>query len=133
MLTVIECFSDQTPLHRHIRDIARQRQRLINGPGRRTVIDDHIRCAGSQRDAIVFLSGQITKATAQVTHHDVMRRNYESEVAQANAIARRSLAGDRDVWVSDYQLLHQGNQTRHAKNYEARSFLFTSDAKASWA
>src|SRR3954471_10279391 len=62
-----------------------------------------------------------------------MRRNYESEVAQANAIARRSLAGDRNVWVSDYQLLRQRNQTRHTKNYEPRSLRFTSGAKASRA
>ena len=67
------------------------------------MIKYYILRSGTDSDAVVFLRGEIAETAAQITHYDIMRCDYESEVAKTNAFAGRRLAGDRDLGILNDQ------------------------------
>src|SRR6185369_7565554 len=94
------------------------------------MIHYYISRPGSQCDAVIFLACQIAEPAAEVTHDDIIRRDHERVIAEADAIARRRLARDGDVGIFNNQFSRQRDQAGNAKDNDAGTLGFASGAEA---
>ena len=63
----------------------------------------------------------VAEAAAQVTHDHVRGvANLEREIPERDAVARRGLAGDREVRLVQHQLAFQRNRAGNAEHYRPR-------------
>src|ERR1017187_2633748 len=75
--------------------------RLVNRPTDRAMINDRVRGI-SQPDSIHRLLARVAETTAHETHDDIIATAHpRAPVREANALARRGLAGHGQIAVAD--------------------------------
>src|SRR5436190_1861535 len=133
VFALIERLADEAPLDAQVGVHSGSRKAFIDRPGRRTVIENAVVRAVQQVDAVGFLARLIAEATAEVTHHDIVRGDPKRRVTQAHAIARRALAGNREERFRDIDRPLERDGAGHAKEHDARTIGLTGGAKTAGA
>ena len=101
---VIQALADDAPLYGDVCDAgAGDRERLVDGPACRAMVDDDIAAAGADGDGVDLFLHRVTWAHAQVADDDIVGFHGEAVVSAAAPSSGGGLAGDRDKGLRDAQ------------------------------
>ena len=119
------------PLVRRLAGEARAggRQVLVDGPGHRAMIDDHV-VRALRRERIRLAAAALrrvgrARAHANVLQHHVVRRDVDAGANQRDAGRRRGLAGDGEERLGDLDLaLREVDDAADFEHDDARAIRF---------
>ncbi len=124
----IEALANDRPLEREVL-VGVERGALVGAPRRGAVVDDHVGVVLAAQ-CVVLDVRLVAHAEAQEAHHHLLHAVEKDRiVAQADAVARGALAGDRDVAVANVQRLFEADGASDREEDDARVLLFERPAQ----
>ena len=114
VLGVVEALAEDAPLHREVLVVV-ERGAFVHRPAHRAVVEDDVGVVAAP-DA-VFLAGHlVAQAEAHEADDHVVGVVLDAVVGQADAVARRRLAGDGDVALGDGQAALELDDAGHVED-----------------
>ena len=117
----VEGFRDQAPLDGDVGHVAAQREALVHRPAGRAVVEDHPAGPASHADAVDLRAGDVAGPEAQVAHDHVVRLDLDRLSPEADAVAGRRLAGDRQEGLRDHDCSRSVTSPPDPEDHRARA------------
>ena len=111
VIASVQRFADDAPLHGDFSGV-RDRQRFIERPACRAVVDDNVLAAPAHRNRIrlktfplyfIFITQPITRPETHIAHNHIVRTDNRFVVLKTNPTARGVLTCEGKVRLGDIQ------------------------------
>jgi hypothetical protein len=126
---ILKTLRSDTPLHSEVLGTI-DRQALINTPTHGTVVDDDVfGIHTTESVSFVICHILVAQSETNITDNDILARNGERIIGNANAIARSRLSCNGDIWSAEFQLTGKMDSSRHIEHNGTCTTLIASIAE----